>query len=714
MGTPHPAMHRTVLAVDVEAFSEPSRIPHHGVIRDGLYAALENACRECGIGWSDCYHEDRGDGLIVLMPADVPKSRVVRLLPHSLAAELRNHNAGHDEDARIRLRVAVHAGEVREDEHGLVGDPVILTFRLIDAPPLKSALARSPGVLALIVSDRFFEDVIRNDPACDPGSYRPVDVDVKETHASGWISLPDSPRPNGQKIHHRPSPPRDPTHRHRAIRKRSVRRPVALLAVVLLAGLAATDALASAPPPVLPCPDPVQLNLVTSAEQASTLRAIAVNFEHDSKQFDEQGCKEVNVLVSVGTSRDVVETLGRGWTGSRDVTDHGPEPHIWLPDSNLEVARAVAATVGRTDVGLIDQGPLSHTPLVLGAGEAVATRLGGQGVEFHWRDLLGIPSLTHEDPETSGAGLAATVGLYQAELGPESLTAAALRKPGVLRRLRGVERRTTSEGAECGQDDVALLASEKAVVDYNQRCREHPLRIMYPQEGALSLDHPFVAVSWLKRPTNQRRQHMIDKFLGYLRQPSAQQAVKRDGFRDRDGTVGAFAWPRADLPAELHTDADPVALVRAWKGVTGRTRVRLVVDGTAPQDLVADFVGRLNRLVDTRDEVTRSDFADGMSTAVTGAITALGDARAKQSNVFDIDAVVLVTAGSGTTNAQAAGHGAPVKVHGVSFTPGACRVPSSELRVLTSSTFGTCHVITGAADVETALDDIADGLWGGG
>ena len=51
------------------------------------------------------------------------------------------------------------------------------------------ALASSSGVLAVIVSSWFFEEVVRHSGVA-PG-YRPVEVTVKETTTTGWICLPD-------------------------------------------------------------------------------------------------------------------------------------------------------------------------------------------------------------------------------------------------------------------------------------------------------------------------------------------------------------------------------------------------------------------------------------------------------------------------------------------------------------------------------------------
>jgi tetratricopeptide (TPR) repeat protein len=96
----------------------------------------------------------------------------------------------------MRLRMALHAGEVHPDAHGVTGNAVNRTFRLADASALKSALDNSAGVLALIVSDWFYDEVVRHEPAAGPGCYRRVRAVVKETRAVAWIRVLDSPAGN--------------------------------------------------------------------------------------------------------------------------------------------------------------------------------------------------------------------------------------------------------------------------------------------------------------------------------------------------------------------------------------------------------------------------------------------------------------------------------------------------------------------------------------
>jgi hypothetical protein len=184
------AVHRTIVVVDVEGFGDHRRTnADQVVVRAVLYGAVREAFGRAGISWEDCRREDRGDGVFVLIPAEVPKGLLVETLPSALVANLLAHNETHPGPQRIRLRMALHAGEVRYDRHGVTGASVNLAFRLLDASSLKAALAGSPGVLAVIASSWFFEEVVRHSAVA--ATYRPVEVSVKETVTTGWICLPD-------------------------------------------------------------------------------------------------------------------------------------------------------------------------------------------------------------------------------------------------------------------------------------------------------------------------------------------------------------------------------------------------------------------------------------------------------------------------------------------------------------------------------------------
>ena len=185
-----PAVHRAILIVDVENFGDPARTNTHQLaVRDTVYRVLQQSFARAGIGWADCVTEDRGDGVLVLVPPAVPKSLLVSSLPAYLAEMLARHNAVCPAEVRIRLRVALHAGEVHPDAHGFAGASINRAFRLIEASASRTALRHSPGVVALVVSDWFYDEVVRHHPAAEPSRFRQVRVAMKETKMTAWVRV---------------------------------------------------------------------------------------------------------------------------------------------------------------------------------------------------------------------------------------------------------------------------------------------------------------------------------------------------------------------------------------------------------------------------------------------------------------------------------------------------------------------------------------------
>src|SRR5687767_14087021 len=113
MGVQQPAVHRTILVADVEGFGGRHRTTkHRRASRDGLYRTLRTAFDDVGIHWDDCGNEDRGDGVLILAPPEIPKAPFTDALPFALVRALNAHNNEQpDEATRFRMRMVLHAGE---------------------------------------------------------------------------------------------------------------------------------------------------------------------------------------------------------------------------------------------------------------------------------------------------------------------------------------------------------------------------------------------------------------------------------------------------------------------------------------------------------------------------------------------------------------------------------------------------------------------------
>ncbi|MFE9750294.1 hypothetical protein ACFYOT_35770 [Saccharothrix saharensis] len=203
------AVHRSFVVVDVEGYGDETRTTHHRLAaRDGMYRVLMGAFADCDLPWDDKSVDDAGDSLIVVLPGEVTKAHLVDRLPASVAAKLREHNAASSHGARLRMRLAVHFGEVAYDVHGGKSSPeLIFACRILDAAEAKAALKTSNATLVLIASDPFFQSVVRHHPSAHPDAFRLVRVDVKEVRAKAWIRLVDDYQPQSAPA---PAPQRQP------------------------------------------------------------------------------------------------------------------------------------------------------------------------------------------------------------------------------------------------------------------------------------------------------------------------------------------------------------------------------------------------------------------------------------------------------------------------------------------------------------------------
>ncbi len=136
-------------------------VPEQIRAQQALVSVALGACREAGL--PEEIVQSSGDGVLIMPPSDIDESTVIPALISELEVALWQENRLLAEAARIRLRLALTSGLVTPGPAGFNGTAVIDCFRLLDSPPVKSALEDFPNAqLAVIVSDHLFQDVIRN------------------------------------------------------------------------------------------------------------------------------------------------------------------------------------------------------------------------------------------------------------------------------------------------------------------------------------------------------------------------------------------------------------------------------------------------------------------------------------------------------------------------------------------------------------------------
>jgi len=182
---------RAIVALDIEQ-STTRPDPVKAEFRIMLYELFEAALRSGGIGPDrrDPF-VDRGDGLLALVdPAElVPLlSRVVPVFAQLLAG----YNASLPPRRQLRVRVVVHAGQVRRDDNGYFGEALDIACRLLDAPEAKAALKAAPDPLLLVISSHI-HDALAARYATGPEHYRHlVTTHIASRAHPGWSPVPAS------------------------------------------------------------------------------------------------------------------------------------------------------------------------------------------------------------------------------------------------------------------------------------------------------------------------------------------------------------------------------------------------------------------------------------------------------------------------------------------------------------------------------------------
>jgi class 3 adenylate cyclase len=185
------ALSHTVIAFDIVNSSGGDR-HRQAHLDQSLQTVFDAAVRAAG-DFAITFRRPDGDSMTIAVPAEVPKSWlaadfVLRELPIALARFNRAMNKEH----RLRVRIAMDHGEIVVNPPHIGGDPVTTAARLLDADELRSVLDTAPAAdFALIVSERFYRDVIRNgERGLDPELFREAAASVKNFHESGWIHAP--------------------------------------------------------------------------------------------------------------------------------------------------------------------------------------------------------------------------------------------------------------------------------------------------------------------------------------------------------------------------------------------------------------------------------------------------------------------------------------------------------------------------------------------
>jgi len=366
-------------------------------------------------------------------------------------------------------------------------------------------------------------------------------------------------------------------------------------------------------PPKASCPNPVQLVVMASNEKSGPIGDMAADFVRTDAAVDDR-CIDVKVVRKA--SGDAEAALAQGWDEARD----GARPDVWSPAATTWVNLLREHRVGadRSDLIPTSLPSLMQSPLVIAMPRPMAEAMGWPATPIGWHDILtlaqdpqgwaryGHPQwgrfrLGKTDPTVSTSGLHALVGTYYAATGLSAdLTVDDVRRTEIVAFVKGIEAsvehygstastflanmKTAADNGNALGYVSAIAVEEKQIFDYDQARPEVPLVAIYPREGTLVADHPYVV---LRAPwVDDTKRRAAALFLAYLEHPDRQARFQELGFRDHEGRAGAMLASDPSFLAQgpagnviRPPSSEALAAVQAsWKDVRKRARVLMVLD----------------------------------------------------------------------------------------------------------------------------------------
>ncbi|MGI9023741.1 MAG: extracellular solute-binding protein [Acidimicrobiales bacterium] len=390
------------------------------------------------------------------------------------------------------------------------------------------------------------------------------------------------------------------------------------------------------------------VDLASSPEKIDLLTDLVRTFNGSAASKSGDTCAFVRLQKkSSGTAEQL---LAQGWP---DEATNGPRPVVWSPASSAwgavlnEQLRAagqpaMAPVAAGGQAGAEAAKPFQLPPLVIDMSKPMADALGYPDTPIGYGDILALAQdpagwggkghpewgpfrLGKTNPNFSTSALSATVAQYYAATGKTAdLSNEDLARPEVDAFARGVESSVVHYGDitltflnNWYRNDArgtaltyasAVAVEEKSVIDYNKgnpdgildpgevpRPPKIPLVAVYPKEGTLFSDNPFIVLNapWVT-PQATDAARLFERFV---LEPENQRRVLSFGFRPGNSQV-ALGDPITkangvdpDQPQNVLGLPDPPVLVRVlqlWGEQRKTARVLMVLDVSGSMGEPAD------------------------------------------------------------------------------------------------------------------------------
>ncbi|MFI6211458.1 hypothetical protein ACIBCD_05645 [Nocardia brasiliensis] len=184
---------RLLLSVDAVGYGSGDD-QRQRAVQTGLLSVLDHAAAEVGLDRSSWAKQQAGDSELAILPAD--QSQLEPVIVDDFTRELHTALTGHNEDlcddARLRLRLAVHFGAAAPADNGFAGKGVVVVSRLVECRQVKKALRVVQAAdLAVILSKQVYGDVVvPRYSSLRTTAFREIAVQNKEFRELAYLLLP--------------------------------------------------------------------------------------------------------------------------------------------------------------------------------------------------------------------------------------------------------------------------------------------------------------------------------------------------------------------------------------------------------------------------------------------------------------------------------------------------------------------------------------------
>jgi hypothetical protein len=335
-----------------------------------------------------------------------------------------------------------------------------------------------------------------------------------------------------------------------------------------------------------------KLSVIAAADIHPVLAAVARRYE------GEHAC--VSIETRIRPPADVAEEIA-GMASRPDVWV--PDASVWVDLANLRAqdagGRGGEANQAAMSTPMLEKGrSIARSPVIVAAMQTTVDKLYDGAEQTSW--MMFIPGTPERKrmaksvvrvptPSRYAAGLATLSVLGAVADQRPDLTAAANEAIFQLRESVVADERTLFDVFDdVKKKDPVVVASEQAVFRHNAADPDHPLTGVYPREGSLALDYPYVVTA-----TSEESRRLAEEFRQAIASPWGRDAIWKAGFRTPDGKGGSALSPEHGLrekePARIPTPDAATAL-------RGLLQARLLVADTRAL-LLIDISGSMDRKV---------------------------------------------------------------------------------------------------------------------